>query len=56
MNVREIALKTLYDVMVRKEYASLNMRYQNNELSPSDQGLLTQLVYGTLRNYRYVRY
>ena len=56
MNVRETALKNLYDVMIKGEYASLSMRYQDSGLSEEDQGLLTQLVYGTLRNYRYVRY
>ena len=56
MKVREIAFRNLYDVMVKGEYASLAMRYQDENLSPEDQGLLTQLVYGTLRNYRYLRY
>lgn len=56
MNVREIAYKTLCDVMIKKDYANLNMRNFDYGLNESDQGLLTQIVYGTLRNYRYVRY
>ena len=56
MNVRELAYKTLCDIIIKKEYANLNMRNFDNGLSEADQGLLTQIVYGTLRNYRYVRY
>ena len=56
MNVREIAYKTLCDIVIKKEYANLNMRNFDYGLSDTDQGLLTQIVYGTLRNYRYVRY
>ena len=42
--------------MLHGEYASLNMRYGNYDLNDKDQGLLTQIVYGTIRNYRYIRY
>ena len=56
MNVREIAYKTLCEIVIKKEYANLNMRNFDYGLSDADQGLLTQIVYGTLRNYRYVRY
>ena len=56
MNVRELAYKTLCDIIIKKEYANLNMRNFDNDLSEADQRLLTQIVYGTLRNYRYVRY
>ena len=42
--------------MLHNEYASLNMRYGSYDLNEKDQGLLTQIVYGTIRNYRYVRY
>ncbi len=56
MKVREVAYKVLCDVMIKKEYANINMRDIGIVLSEADQGLLTQIVYGTLRNYRYVRY
>ncbi len=56
MNVRELAFKTLCDIMIKKDYANLNMRNFDYGLNDADQGLLTQLVYGTLRNYRYLRY
>ena len=55
-NVRKTAFEILKDVMLHNEYASLNMRYNDYDLNEKDQGLLTQIVYGTLRNYRYVRY
>lgn len=55
MNVRETAHKCLCDTMIRKQYASLAMRTLDN-VSNEDKGLITQIVYGTLRNWRYVRY
>ncbi|MBR2546186.1 MAG: 16S rRNA (cytosine(967)-C(5))-methyltransferase RsmB [Erysipelotrichaceae bacterium] len=55
-NVRKKAFEILKDVMLHNEYASLNMRYGGYDLNEKDQGLLTQIVYGTIRNYRYVRY
>ena len=56
MNVREIAYKYLCGVMLEKQYASLSMRNDQYDLNSQDQALLTQIVYGTLRNYLYVRY
>ena len=55
-NVRQTAFEILKNVMLHGEYASLNMRYGNYDLNDKDQGLLTQIVYGTIRNYRYIRY
>ena len=55
MKARQIAYQCLCDTMLRKQYASLNMRSLNVE-SEQDRSLITHIVYGTLRNYRYVRY
>ena len=55
-NVRETAFEILKKVMLHSEYASLNMRYGDYGLNEKDQALLTQIVYGTIRNYRYARY
>ena len=56
MEVREAAYKILCDTILNKQFASLNMRYGDYGLNESDQALLTQLVYGTLRNLDYVDY
>lgn len=56
MQVREAAYKILCETLLENSFASLNMRYGEYGLNESDQGLLTQIVYGTLRNFSYVRY
>lgn len=56
MNVREIAYRGLCDSLINRKYASLSLKNMPDELSEVDKSLVTQLVYGTLRNYRYVRY
>ena len=56
MKAREAAFSCLCDVINRRQYASLNMRYRNDELTETDQALMTHIVYGTLRNHDYVRY
>ncbi|MBR0385157.1 MAG: 16S rRNA (cytosine(967)-C(5))-methyltransferase RsmB, partial [Erysipelotrichaceae bacterium] len=55
MNVRQIAHRCLCDTMLHQQYASLNMRAISG-VSEADRALITQIVYQTLRNYRYVRY
>ena len=56
MNVREIAYRCLCDTLLNQKYANLSLRSLGEDLSEVDKSLATQLVYGTLRNYRYVRY
>ena len=56
MQLREVAHKILCETLLENSFASLNMRYGDYGLNDADQGLLTQIVYGTLRNYDYVRY
>lgn len=54
MNVRNEIWNVLNQVCIEKEYANLALR--KLQLEPKDMGYLTNVVYGTLQNYRYVRY
>lgn len=56
MNARSIAYDCLKRVMIEKEYANLVMRNALEAANEKDKGLITQIVYGTLRNYRLCRY
>ncbi len=56
MNIRNKAYEILCGVMLDGQYASLTLRRSEDEISPADRALLTRLVYGTLQNYRYVRF
>lgn len=52
MNAREAALKIVYDTEEKGAYSNiaLNKRLNGLELSQLDKGLVTELVYGTLKN------
>ena len=50
MKEREIAYKALCEVLIDNKYSNIVLR--NNE---ENSGFITQLFYGTLRNYRLVR-
>lgn len=54
MDVREIAWQVLNQVCLEKEYANLALR--KVKLQGADMAFVTQVVYGTLQHYRYVRY
>lgn len=56
MNARKVALDCLYQVMVEKKYANLILRERLEKVELKNRGFITQLVYGTLRNYRYCRF
>lgn len=55
MNVRRQAQDILYRVLYQNGYAGLLLRYQKGQ-ETEHQGLLTELVYGTLRNLTYLEY
>lgn len=55
MNTREIAFNILVDVMVYDKFANLSLRELKTDLSEMNQAFVSELVYGTLQNYRYVR-
>ncbi len=52
MTAREIALKALYDIDVNETYinAALKAALSDKELSASDRGLVTELIYGIIAN------
>ena len=50
MKEREIAYRCLYKILVEGQYSNLVLRHCDNNTP-----LVTELVYGTLRNYRSVR-
>ena len=56
MNARGIAFDMLKDICLNKTYSNLLLRKGLNQAKPQDKGLITQIVYGTLQNYRLCRY
>ncbi len=56
MNARGIAYTMLRDICLHKTYSNLLLRKGLNQAKPQDKGLITQIVYGTLQNYRLCRY
>ena len=50
MKERETAYRCLYKILVEGQYSNLVLRHCDNNTP-----LVTELVYGTLRNYRSVR-
>lgn len=56
MNARFVAYDCLCKIILEGQYANLMMRKALDKVSDIDKGLVTQIVYGTLRNYRLCRY
>lgn len=56
MNARGIAFDMLKDIFLHKTYSNLLLRKGLNKAKAQDKGLITQIVYGTLQNYRLCRY
>lgn len=56
MNTRGIAYTTLRDICLYETYSSLPPRKGLNQAKPQDKGLITQIAYGALQNYRLCRY
>jgi len=54
--LRTTAYEILTAVMLDRQYANLLLRKKLSHLSPKDKALVTQIVYGTLQHYRYIRY
>ena len=55
MKARQLAYEILYDVIVRKQYASLALKQRLQETPAIDQTLCTSIVYTCLQNHRYIR-
>lgn len=58
MNAREAALKVLVDTEEKGAYSNiaLNKLLNGADLNPMDKGLVTELVYGTLKNKTLIDY
>ncbi len=56
MNVRNYAEDVLYRVIYEGGYASLLMRGMPDSFSREDRALISEIVYGTLRNLSLLRY
>jgi len=56
MNVREVAYKCLYQIIIEGQYANLVLRNNDDVLSNVDRSLLSKIVYGTIRNYDFLSY
>lgn len=56
MNARKIAFSMLKDICLHNTYSNLLLRKELNKAKEQDKGLITQIVYGTLQNYRLCRY
>lgn len=56
MNAREIAFSMLKDICLHNTYSNLLLRKELNKAKEQDKGLITQIVYGTLQNYRLCHY
>ena len=56
MDQRTIAYECLCAVMIRKEYSNLTLRHALRQVEGRKRPYITQLFYGTLENYRCVRY
>lgn len=56
MNTRRIAYECLKSIMLDHEYSNLCLRSRLEQVDAQKRPAITQLVYGTLENYRYVRW
>lgn len=56
MSARKIAYECCIKVIEEGQYANLSMRSLLQKANDKDKGLITQIVYGTLRNYRSCRF
>lgn len=56
MQQRKLIYDCLKAVMMEKQYANLTLRHALKQLPSERRGYVTQVVYGTLENYRFVRW
>lgn len=56
MNARRLAFSLLKQICIEQKYSNLLLRNELKKAEQKDKGLITQIVYGTLQNYRYCRY
>lgn len=56
MNVRECAFNCLQKVFINEAYANIVLQHDLSGLSQNDKNLATRIVYGTIQNYRLLRF
>lgn len=56
MSARETAFQLLKEICIKKKYSNLVLRKELDRCDPNEKGFVTQVVYGTLQNYRLCRY
>lgn len=56
MKARLKAYHILKDICMEKRYSNLALKEELDAFSDVDKGFITNIVYGTLQHYRYVRY
>ena len=56
MKVRELSFQLLQKICLERSYSNLLLRHELDRLEGKDKGLATQIIYGTLQNYRLCRY
>lgn len=56
MKARVKAHQLLCEIILNKQYSNLILRKELNDFEEQDKRFITNLVYGTMQNYIYVRY
>lgn len=56
MSARGTCFSILKEICIQKRYSNLVLQKKLEHLEGKDKGLVTQIVYGTLQNYRYCRF
>lgn len=56
MKARSLAYQFMKEICLEKKYSNLILRNELGKAQAKDKGLITQIVYGTLQNYRLCRY
>jgi len=54
MKARRLAWDIICDVFIEGKYAGLSLKEKLTKVAEVDKGLVTEIVYGTLRNYRFL--
>lgn len=56
MSARGTCFSILKEICIQKRYSNLVLQNKLENVDGKDKGLVTQIVYGMLQNYRYCRY
>ena len=56
MKAREKAHQLLCEIILNKQYSNLILRKELGDFNQQDKNFITNIVYGTMQNYLYVRY